>query len=159
WGFGPTQPGGWMYNILPNLDQDPLWSGAGTADVAHAMLALVQTPLPVLNCPTRRPCRLYPVAYPAWIPFGLPSSPPLTQVARSDYAMNGNYKIGEAADDNSGPSDLSTAPPPFINDGVTGQAWWVSLSTITDGTGNTYLLGEKFIPSDHYADGIDYGDN
>ena len=158
-GFGPTQPGGWIYNILPNLDQDPLWNG--TDATATKMLSLVQTPLPVLNCPSRRLCKVYPVAYPTSIPFGLPTSPPLPQVARSDYAMNGNYKVGGIYNDNQGPSDLNsiTPPPPFISDGVTGQAWWASMASITDGPANTYLLGEKFIPSDHYTDGLDYGDN
>ena len=55
-GFDPkTQPGGWIYNILPNIDQDPLWSGVGsTSGSAGAMLQLVTTALPVLNCPSRR---------------------------------------------------------------------------------------------------------
>ena len=120
------------------------------------MLRLVQTPLPVLNCPTRRRCQAYHVNYPQWTPFLIPSP---TQVGRSDYAMNGNYATPLGDDDNSGPSDLVTMPVPFLNNGVTGQAWWVSMASITDGPANTYLLGEKWVPSDHYTDGFDYGDN
>ncbi len=157
-GFGPQQPGGWIYSVLPFIEQQALWSGSDISDAAHiqGMSTLIQTPLAMLICPSRRPLQTFTVCYPPWTPYMIPTP---TQVARSDYAMNGNYKTGASADDNSGPADLVTQPAPFINDGMTGQAWWVPMASVTDGAANTYLLGEKWIPSDHYLDGFDYGDN
>jgi prepilin-type processing-associated H-X9-DG protein len=35
----------------------------------------------------------------------------------------------------------------------------VTIAMITDGTSNTYMLGEKYINPDHYLDGLDGGDN
>ena len=35
----------------------------------------------------------------------------------------------------------------------------VKMCDITDGTSNTYMLGEKYLNSDHYFDGTDRADN
>jgi prepilin-type N-terminal cleavage/methylation domain-containing protein len=56
-GFGPEQPGGWLYNILPFIEQDnvrKLGYGQTGAAFANAMAELVQQPIAFLNCPTRR---------------------------------------------------------------------------------------------------------
>jgi prepilin-type N-terminal cleavage/methylation domain-containing protein/prepilin-type processing-associated H-X9-DG protein len=87
-GSGQQQPGGWIYNILPYLELQPLHDmGAGLPPtektVAHNQR--VATPLTLFACPTRRPL----VALP-WTRggptanFGTP-----TLVGRTDYAANG----------------------------------------------------------------------
>ena len=62
-GFGMTQPGGWLYNILPYMEQIALFKNqealTGLALQAQAQ-ALMQTPLDVMYCPSRRPTQLYP---------------------------------------------------------------------------------------------------
>ena len=60
------QPGGWIYNVLPYIDQQPLHDlqsgkGVGSLERLAAATQMIQTPLPVMNCPTRRPAVLYPV--------------------------------------------------------------------------------------------------
>ena len=35
----------------------------------------------------------------------------------------------------------------------------IKMADVTDGTSNTYLLGEKYLSPDYYANGLDYGDN
>ena len=35
----------------------------------------------------------------------------------------------------------------------------ITPADVTDGTSNTYLLGEKYMDADHYLDGGDVGDN
>ena len=64
------QPGGWFYNLLPHLEQLPLSQlgadqqpNAWTATQLAGMAAVLQTPLPIMNCPTRRPAVLFPNVY------------------------------------------------------------------------------------------------
>jgi prepilin-type N-terminal cleavage/methylation domain-containing protein len=113
WGFAWTgdpnrgndwrQPGGWIYNILPYIEQQDLHDvGAGVGLYAGGTLnqakrlvgaQLVGTPLTVINCPTRRRAITYP-PYPSWSSWfdGLQSNvtaTPTSVYVRSDYAMNG----------------------------------------------------------------------
>ncbi len=87
------QPGGWIYNILPYIEQQTLHDmGAGLSAsekrVAHSRRMTV--PLSVLYCPTRRK----PLAYPwdpnwrSWSPgnWNIPSI-----AVRTDYAANGGF--------------------------------------------------------------------
>ncbi len=62
-GTGVTQPGGWLYNILPYLEQAGLYknqAGLTGAALKSAALTVIQTPLAVMYCPSRRPVQLYP---------------------------------------------------------------------------------------------------
>ncbi len=91
-GFGKSQPGGWIYNILPFIEQQALHdlgaAGSGMT-IQDANAQRVSTPLPGLNCPSRRPAALYRLAY--GIQFRLTNGL-ITPLARSDYAMNaGDY--------------------------------------------------------------------
>ena len=43
--------------------------------------------------------------------------------------------------------------------GVSYQRSQVTMADITDGVSNTFLIGEKYISSNHYADGKDLGDS
>ena len=58
-GFGISQPGGWVYSILPFAEQQPLHSlGAGlnpgSAEKIAAANQRDSTPLQFMNCPSRR---------------------------------------------------------------------------------------------------------
>ncbi|MGD0900668.1 MAG: DUF1559 domain-containing protein [Thermoguttaceae bacterium] len=154
-GFGPKQPGGWIYNILPDMGYQVLYDGGGATSATQKMTNLVQTPIPVLYCPTRRPCRAYAVCYPQWTPYLIPNP---IKVGRSDYAMN----VGSSGSiDYSGPSDPvnTSSITPATTNGVTGRACWIATASITDGLSCTYLLGEKYIAADCYTNGVDMGDN
>ena len=82
-----TQPGGWVYNILPYIEQQGLFNLAnglsGTAKSA-ALARMNATPLVMLNCPSRRPALAYP-AKSSTYPINANSS---TVVAKTDYAAN-----------------------------------------------------------------------
>jgi len=102
WGFGWTgeadwgndwrQPGGWIYNILPFIEQQPLHDlGSGldtsttpTKNAAHLQRTVM--PLNVLYCPTRRPALIYPWKADG---FGLVNADKPSVAGRSDYAANG----------------------------------------------------------------------
>ncbi len=93
-GAGRTQPGGWIYCILPFMEQPDLYQlGSDGNTDPHSWSAVklagdtqrIQTPLAAMNCPSRRQAILYPLNY-----FGghlkLYGANDVTLVARSDYA-------------------------------------------------------------------------
>jgi prepilin-type N-terminal cleavage/methylation domain-containing protein/prepilin-type processing-associated H-X9-DG protein len=90
------QPGGWLYNILPYIDQQALHDlGSGLPFGSTARLNAgtqrVCTPLAIYNCPTRRPPLNYPWAS-TWFSFppgGMNPPDRNTGFARSDYAACG----------------------------------------------------------------------
>src|SRR5204862_1536353 len=62
-GTGPEQPGGWLYNVLPYVEQEALRKlGAGqvSPEIEESTLKLLSTPVAVFNCPTRRNGGPYP---------------------------------------------------------------------------------------------------
>jgi prepilin-type N-terminal cleavage/methylation domain-containing protein len=90
------QPGGWIYNILPYIEQQALHDiGTGLPLGSPAALAAgtqrISTPIGFLHCPTRRRAIAYPWPASIWwsfpTNFNTPSS--RTLVARSDYAICG----------------------------------------------------------------------
>jgi prepilin-type N-terminal cleavage/methylation domain-containing protein/prepilin-type processing-associated H-X9-DG protein len=163
-GFDRRQSGGWCYNLLPFIEQQPLHEiGAGMTltNKKAALVAVAQTPMAVLYCPTRREPTLYPNTY-TMCNVNLAS---LT--ARTDYAANGGT-VGPTWWSPPNPSDGN----PSFSD-VAGFAWpsfsastglffptsTVRMCDITDGASNTYLLGEKYLCADHYLDGQEGTDN
>jgi prepilin-type processing-associated H-X9-DG protein len=167
-GGGREQPGGWIYCILPFLEETELHVlGVGLAGSAadDAYSDRLQTPVPALVCPSRRECRLWPVAsgYPhvsAPKPFGA-----VSVVARADYAINTGTShvlaFGGPADVQQG-GDLKywrNSPNPDKFTGISHLRNAVSLRSITDGASKTYLIGEKYVKTKDYATGTSSGDN
>ena len=159
-GFTNRQPGGWGFNILPYLEQEPLWAlgeGLSGSDRRTALEQRLSTPLALFNCPSRRRAILYPnhKGY-GYRPTGTP-----TGVARGDYAAN----LGSAGYwGGSSPSSLSAG------DGLSEQQWLnysngnehdgiiyrrseLPAALIRDGLSNTYLVGERYLNPDHYHTG------
>ena len=179
-GFGPQQPGGWIYNLLPYVEQQPLWStGAGLAAAQKhaAAVNLFATPLPLLNCPSRRSARTYPCAG----SFAVYNCGTIPLTAKTDYVAS----VGGGPTSTSqliyydGPQ-RGTDPRAPIPDALTnpwashsgnsaytadrvrmqaeraGVSYLLSRVTtagISDGTASTYLFGEKYLNPDHYTTG------
>ncbi len=168
-GFTKSQPGGWVYNILPYAEQQSLHDlGAGQDDSGKktAALTLTHTPLALMICPSRRPVALYPNVYDddtfvAYNAGGINNSDSDNVLAHADYAAN----AGSATDGHTtGPSTLGgessyswSASSSF--DGVMFERSQTTMADIRDGTSNTILLGEKYINPDNYVTGLDPGDN
>ena len=90
-GFGASQPGGWIYNLLPYLEQETLHQlGAGEAEAEKRADAgtVCNTPLALFNCPTRRRAIPYAVYYSSGT-FHAYNADNVPGHARSDYAANG----------------------------------------------------------------------
>ena len=184
-GHGWQQPGGWIFNVLPYIDQQSLYglqSGKSGAAWASAAATMLGTPLSAIICPSRRAVQTYPT-YETSGSFSsdsaFASGPCPSSVAKTDYAGNGGdvgTYSGPPTGFSSGPGGSSGGPVnyaagvssagqhiwPAIGAEATGviySASQVSLESVTDGASNTYLLGEKYLDPDDYANGADLGDN
>jgi prepilin-type N-terminal cleavage/methylation domain-containing protein/prepilin-type processing-associated H-X9-DG protein len=182
-GFDSKQPGSWDYNILPFMEQQQLHDlgmGAplGSTEQANANTRRITTPLTFYNCPTRRASICYSVV-PGQYNGRNPGQLYLCNrfdssglVARGDYAacagdtniewawnVNIDYATGDAAGDKiSSSSPFTTFQPNYINSngrptGVCYQRSMIKMGEITDGTSNTYLVGEKYLNPDLYYTG------
>lgn len=170
WGFawigepgraaGTSQPGGWIYQILPQLEQGHLWElGAGLSgsDRSAALSKICSTPIPLFKCPTRASAPLGPPSL--RVTYRNADVP--ANVARTDYAINeGDY----ITDTRGGPRTLAEGDSSDFAwtdvSKATGVSWLrkgASLSQISDGTSNTYLVGEKYVSRRGYRDPVDLG--
>lgn len=160
-GTGKKQPGGWIYNILPYLEQEALHQLGSTRPPAekHAFCRQrVRTPLAMLYCPTRRAARLYANSVDVF------ECDPTDAAARNDYAVNaGDQNDPEPP---TWPTSLVQADDPSFawpsQAGCTGicfQRSQIRTADITDGLSSTYLTGEKFLRIDLYENGQCGGDN
>jgi prepilin-type N-terminal cleavage/methylation domain-containing protein len=89
-GSDQRQPGGWVYNILPFIEQAALHDmGAGLPAAAkdNANLQRLTIALSGVYCPTRRKAIIYPWALP-WRLVNIGSGT-LPGVVRTDYTANG----------------------------------------------------------------------
>jgi prepilin-type N-terminal cleavage/methylation domain-containing protein/prepilin-type processing-associated H-X9-DG protein len=166
-GFSRRQPGGWCYNVLPYIEQEPLHAIGAGLDLAAkkaALAAVMQTPLAVFHCSSRREPVLYPGssgAYNANVP---------ALAARTDYAGNSgtgangyvdSWDSGWGTDGNPSFTDAPSFRWPSVAgyNGVLVPSATIRIAEIEDGASNTYLLGEKYLDADHYYDGTDWADN
>jgi prepilin-type N-terminal cleavage/methylation domain-containing protein/prepilin-type processing-associated H-X9-DG protein len=164
-GFDEKQPGGWVYNILPFIEQDRLyWDGYGGTEqqLMDASAKRVGTKVVNFNCPSRRKLGPYPNYY--GYDYGETTSPP-QYLARTDYAANaGSQNIDEFF---GGPATLAQGDSPGFGwhdtetllNGVCFERSLIRLTDVLNGTSNTYLVGEKYLNPDHYDNGQDPSDN
>jgi prepilin-type N-terminal cleavage/methylation domain-containing protein len=116
--IGPAQRAGWAFQVLPWLEQDAVWKGAGGATITDCQKIAIGTLIRVYCCPDRKP-RVY--------------------VASSWYGPPGIY--GHAQ------SDYAAYAGPHWSDprGVVTKGGEVPFAQLTDGLSNTLLVGEKFL--------------
>jgi prepilin-type N-terminal cleavage/methylation domain-containing protein/prepilin-type processing-associated H-X9-DG protein len=162
-GFGVGQPGGWLFNVLPYIEQEAvhqLGAGGSAAVKKTAAHQLVKTTLSVMNCPSRRPTMLFPHR-PSTAYSNRPYNPGINSVrcdaldlvARGDYAVNWGDVWTEVV---AGPSTLADAttysswPSPKACNGVFFLHTIYRPADISDGASNTYMIGEKYMNSDNY---------
>lgn len=177
-GFARKQPGGWIYNILPYLEENNLHDlGKGAAPMSAAKKAagakLIQTPLEAFNCPTRRPAQTFGTSSSSLTHFRTPRySDTVMEVARADYAGNGGsiyndpgtFGGGSGAGPNDHADAAATWEPRFNatfdnSNGVFAAGNVVKLEHVRDGASKTYLIGEKKVNPANYFDGNGNNDN
>ena len=177
-GYGIDQSGSWAYNILAYIEQQQLRDlGRGVsnrftdpmnADRQAALMKLVAAPVPLFNCPSKRPLDVWPYADDPLNPYlalnlFTCTSADGCRVVRGDYRVNSGSK---GAGDQTGPGlvmDPAIYPWGFVNpisqNGICTQRSLVRLSQISDGTTKTAMIGEKYLQPDRYFDGVDRADD
>jgi prepilin-type processing-associated H-X9-DG protein len=174
-GFDPrSQPGAWCFQTLPYIDQRSLFemaAGQPAATKSATIAQMIQIPLAVHNCPSRRTLQVFPFTEQSSLP--LYGTNPATSLAHTDYAANCGDPVQNY--DTDGPSTLATgdqwtaanswSPPNTTFDivhyftGISYMRSKVSLANVTDGASNTYLIGEKYLTPDNYYNGVDPADD
>lgn len=164
-GFGNSQPGGWIYCLLPYIEEKALWSAGKGIDIntdpsqkRPAAAAQMLTPIPLVYCPSRRDAIVYPyMALHQPVNVLLPVF--YLGVLKTDYAANVGDSVGL---DDPGPTSMAGAAQYSWLSGFTGvtfQHSQVPASLISDGLSHTYFAGEKYLDPANYATGLDLGDN
>ncbi|MBR5709588.1 MAG: DUF1559 domain-containing protein [Thermoguttaceae bacterium] len=186
YGFGRTQPGGWLYSILPYLDQERLFNynhlannsaAFNDANAQQSVKDLVESPLKVCNCPSRRRSQSYPLRNSQTVFFGgetgSSSITIASMVAKSDYAANGGNTT-ECYETLA--FDGSSYPQSYIEG--SSSSWtkkfkliqWrsfgicfagseVSPDYVRDGMTSTIMFSEKFLDKDNYQGGCQFGED
>ena len=172
-GFGEKQPGGWIYSLLPYLEQTSVHSiGRGLPETQKREQLAIQKAhvVPAFHCPTRRAATGYPgdeLSY---------NSEEPEMVAKSDYAANEGSTLifGE------GPTlaclqtfpncdwryqnrqysnfELLERQEKFFN-GVISVRSEIRLAQITDGASHTVIVAEKYLNPNKYETGDDGSDD
>jgi prepilin-type N-terminal cleavage/methylation domain-containing protein/prepilin-type processing-associated H-X9-DG protein len=159
-GFDEQQPGGWVYNVLPYIEQQAIWEhGSGTTGAAKLQANSERMAMhsPAFACPTRRK----PILLPQIPGFNNANNTPIG--AKSDYAANcGDQNRNEI---NGGPAAGTTSVnASFINsanleNGISYRCSKVKISDVLDGTMHTIAVGEKYLAVARWETGTDAADN
>ncbi len=181
-GVGRGQPGGWIYQICPYMEEGSVAAvgkGLNAAQKRTELQKQISSVITSMNCPSRRRA----MALAGLTPDGTPTDseqpynvdmPPL--VAKTDYAINGGHSNMSTG---RGPAGIclsiypkwgpgTAAPGPsclFTNDdrviatqfsGISTDHTGATIRQVTDGTSKTILAGEKCLQPRFYDTG--YGD-
>lgn len=181
-GYDQKQPGGWVYNLLPFIEEKSLRSlGRGLTGNAKrdALRDVVRTPLNVMTCPSRRRLAIFRIVF-GTVCNNCSTTP---EVARSDYSAScGGITQNEFF---GGPGSLADGDRPgfgwnrtkcdfrinattnLITQGSNAQAQCgvsfersiVTPKMIKDGLSHTYLVAERYLNKTKYETGQDAADN
>jgi prepilin-type N-terminal cleavage/methylation domain-containing protein/prepilin-type processing-associated H-X9-DG protein len=165
-GSGKVQPGGWIYQLLTFIGQGSLRTrGAGLPREQQLLInsEAAGTPLPLMNCPSRRSGAPLPhTADSTYYNCG-----PANWYAVSDYAACSG--VGPRNEQSNSPSTLALGDNPAfwkkagnlpaLYAGVIYVRSQTRIADIAHGTSNTYLAGEKYLVPHNYFNGLDEGDD
>ncbi len=175
-GFRRRQPGSWQYNLLPFLEEGPLrdvGQGLDESEKERALVRLVETPVPLFACPSRRPADPMPFVS----TVGFANVEGVRRAGRSDYAANmgslpptdqaGPESLAEGdawtfGDDEGEDVDGKSKEPFWTSsrhNGVVFQRSMVAPKHIKRGLSKTYFAGEKYLQVPNYRSGLSWGDD
>ncbi len=181
-GAGKDQPGGWAFGVLPYVEQGPLFNlglgltGSAAVAAGHQRSS---TPLALFICPSRRESKQYPLVFESPLGTEYRNWPGirLQTAGRTDYGTVGGNQTN-SAEFNDGPTVAEAATPASLEaywsppsgrgrnwnqlprfNGVIYARSQTRLIELRRGTSNTFLIIEKYIPTNLYHTGTDPGDN
>jgi prepilin-type N-terminal cleavage/methylation domain-containing protein len=128
----------WMYQVLPYVEQTPLYSMQPTAANGAAVKSTI---VPIYHCPSRRPPTLFGNLYLLTDYVGAAGLTWEADQTNVVQLYNGVVI----------PREICFATPCT-------QLPVISFASITDGTSNTVMVGEKYVSTDKYGGG-QWGDN
>jgi prepilin-type N-terminal cleavage/methylation domain-containing protein len=176
YGFGRRQPGGWIFNTLPFIEEQAIhdmgmgvgsnWNDAARKKIFADRAAMV---VKTLICPSRRNGGPYNPGT-----KGFKNADKEVAAFRADYAGN----VGDGPDESfpGGPGSLEEMDSPSwesykvpqssgyktFSTYATGVFTYFSfnrLKSITDGLSKTYCVGEKWLRPSDYETGTNSGDD
>jgi len=165
-GVGKRQPAGWNYAILPFMELEAIHELGSddqpdviTQQQRNGAVRRDQMPLAMFVCPSRRAALIYPRPRAMSYYNG-------GQVSRAgviDYAANAGDTTPRWY---SGPTSMAAAKTfnwdtngAQGNTGISYARREIRMDEISDGSTNTYMLGEKYLNADSYEDGWDHADD
>jgi prepilin-type N-terminal cleavage/methylation domain-containing protein len=166
-GYDSRQPGGWVYNILPGLEQLALHDGGkGQPSMStgqkNAGMRQIQTPLSDMTCPSGHPVKLLNANAWTYLNATTPNTPYL--VARTDYAgCCGSGNSANLAETTDGGPSTNPVPPgttyPWVAvydptyarymNGIIFQRSMIKQKDVTRGTAHTIIVGERYYNPDN----------
>jgi prepilin-type N-terminal cleavage/methylation domain-containing protein/prepilin-type processing-associated H-X9-DG protein len=170
-GSGPPQPGGWIYQIAPYIEQGSITIFGRGMTGPQKFAALAQqraTVIPMFYCPSRRSATGLPAGE-----YTFNAETPALE-GKTDYAAHGGtsvFGVGGGPTPNADLTDCQGGFPNCANglmspnaydsfNGIVTQALGAEMRQITDGTSNTILAGEKYLPVIYYNTvSLQTGDN
>jgi prepilin-type N-terminal cleavage/methylation domain-containing protein/prepilin-type processing-associated H-X9-DG protein len=187
-GYGKEQPGGWIYNLLPYCEQRPLHDLPSdglpeerTRVQRVGAAAVIESPLSIINCPSRRAVAVFPLTANESGNLGFFNSITPNAAGRSDYAINAgdvycewpNHALGQgpssyedakiwSANRTWGSEQTRYSRTPSGENALTGISYersMISIRHVSDGISKTYLIAERYIPQSEYMTGLSDGDN
>ena len=178
--FGKSQPGSWMYSVLPFIEQQDIWDfGKGltlagrdwpvSGDRQRAIAQRNQTPVGIFYCPSRRGPQSYPLYNSSGAKYdrtyrncGLG----ISTAARNDYVgvcgdnanpgyniFPGTYLTHDSYDWNSLQIDT------YDFNGIIYPRSETRARDVSDGMSNTYMVAEKMMDAGAYDGHFDIGDD
>jgi hypothetical protein len=160
YGYDTLQPGGWMYNILPYIEEQALHDlgkGLSAAPRQAAIKQALATVVPLYFCPTRRVARTVPFAVDASFTY---FNAPIARgepIARNDYVASAGSEA--VLNECTGPTTYNQHSSYSCWDGVNARmngltvlpkSGLVGLKKVTDGISKTMLYAEKFLRPANY---------
>ena len=171
-----------IYQLTADDENPENYSGGTSTDSSQGsdsslspVANLVKSVVPTFFCPTRRSVRVYPGQ--VWAGHNYSVTEVVNgygAIAKTDYSGNAGFYSGY---DNSPVQTLTTTGTKLHNESLgtsevasyrANDSWYramdnrwrgvifpvskISSDDIKDGTSYTFLLGEKFLPKDHYTD-------